>query len=45
VVDLVYPEIDAGVRFAAEWSAAAQLDYLRHKNRESGTPADGLDRL
>jgi glyoxylase-like metal-dependent hydrolase (beta-lactamase superfamily II) len=45
VVDLVYPEIDPGVRFAAEWSAAAQLDYLRHKNRESGTPADGLDRL
>jgi glyoxylase-like metal-dependent hydrolase (beta-lactamase superfamily II) len=45
VVDLVYPEIEPGVRFAAEWSAAAQLDYLRHKNRESGTPADGLDRL
>lgn len=45
VVDLVYPDIDPGVRFAAEWSAAAQLDYLRHKNRESGTPADGLDRL
>jgi len=45
VVDLVYPEIDPGVRFAAEWSAAAQLDYLRHRNRESGTPAGGLDRL
>lgn len=45
VVDLVYPDIAPGVRFAAEWSAAAQLDYLRHKNRESGTPADGLDRL
>ena len=45
VVDLVYPGIDPGVRFAAEWSAAAQLDYLHHKNRESGTPADGLDRL
>jgi glyoxylase-like metal-dependent hydrolase (beta-lactamase superfamily II) len=45
VVDLVYPDIEPGVRFAAEWSAAAQLDYLRHKNRESGTPADGLDRL
>jgi len=45
VVDLVYPEIDPGVRFAAVWSAAAQLDYLRHKNRESGTPADRLDRL
>ena len=45
VVDLVYPEIEPRLRFAAEWSAAAQLDYLRHKNRESGTPADGLDRL
>ncbi|MBO3743541.1 MBL fold metallo-hydrolase [Actinoplanes flavus] len=31
VVDLVYPDIDPGVRFAAEWSAAAQLDYLRRK--------------
>lgn len=45
VVDLVYPDIEPGVRFAAEWSAAAQLDYLRHRNRESGTPADWLDRL
>jgi glyoxylase-like metal-dependent hydrolase (beta-lactamase superfamily II) len=45
VVDLVYPEIEPRLRFAAEWSAAAQLDYLRHKNRESGTPSDGLDRL
>jgi glyoxylase-like metal-dependent hydrolase (beta-lactamase superfamily II) len=45
VVDLVYPDIEPGVRFAAEWSAAAQLDYLRHKNRESGTPADRLDGL
>jgi glyoxylase-like metal-dependent hydrolase (beta-lactamase superfamily II) len=45
VVDLVYPDIEPGLRFAAEWSAAAQVDYLRHKNRESGTPADGLDRL
>jgi glyoxylase-like metal-dependent hydrolase (beta-lactamase superfamily II) len=45
VVDLVYPEIEPGLRFAAVWSAAAQLDYLRHKNRESGTPVDGLDRL
>jgi glyoxylase-like metal-dependent hydrolase (beta-lactamase superfamily II) len=45
VVDLVYPEIEPRLRFAAVWSAAAQLDYLRHKNRESGTPADGLDRL
>jgi glyoxylase-like metal-dependent hydrolase (beta-lactamase superfamily II) len=45
VVDLVYPDIEPGVRFAAEWSAAAQLDYLRHRNREWGTRADGLDRL
>jgi glyoxylase-like metal-dependent hydrolase (beta-lactamase superfamily II) len=45
VVDLVYPDIDPALRFAAEWSAAAQIDYLRHRNRESGTPAGGLDRL
>jgi glyoxylase-like metal-dependent hydrolase (beta-lactamase superfamily II) len=45
VVDIVYPDIDPAVRFAAIFSASAQLDYLRHKNRESGTRADGLDRL
>jgi glyoxylase-like metal-dependent hydrolase (beta-lactamase superfamily II) len=52
VVDLVYPDIEPGVRFAAEWSAAAQLSYLRHRQNypnhkigESGTRADGLDRL
>jgi glyoxylase-like metal-dependent hydrolase (beta-lactamase superfamily II) len=45
VVDLVYPDIDPAVRFAAIFSAKAQLDYLSHKNRESGTRADGLDRL
>lgn len=45
VVDLVYPDIDPAVRFAAIFSATAQLDYLRHRNRESGTPAGGLDRL
>jgi glyoxylase-like metal-dependent hydrolase (beta-lactamase superfamily II) len=45
VVDLVYPDIEPGVKFAAIFSARAQLDYLRHKNRESGTRADGLDRL
>ncbi|MEV4346609.1 MBL fold metallo-hydrolase [Actinoplanes sp. NPDC049596] len=45
VVDIVYPDIDPAVRFAAIWSAAAQLDYLNHKNRESGTGASGLDRL
>ncbi|BBH65148.1 MBL fold metallo-hydrolase [Actinoplanes sp. OR16] len=40
VVDLVYPDIDPGVRFAAEWSAAAQIDHLR---RESGATPDRLD--
>ena len=45
VVDMVYPDIDPAVRFAAIWSAAAQLDYLNHKNGESGTPAGRLDRL
>ena len=33
VVDLVYPDIDPGVRFAAEWSAAAQLEYLSRTDR------------
>ncbi|MBB4737843.1 glyoxylase-like metal-dependent hydrolase (beta-lactamase superfamily II) [Actinoplanes octamycinicus] len=42
VVDLVYPDIDPRVRFAAEWSAAAQIDHLE---RESAAGADGLDRL
>lgn len=45
VVDLVYPEIDPAVRFAAIWSAAAQLHYLNHKIGESGTPAGRLDPL
>jgi glyoxylase-like metal-dependent hydrolase (beta-lactamase superfamily II) len=49
VVDIVYPDIDPAVRFAAIFSAAAQLDHLRrhsrHRTRESGTPADGLDGL
>ncbi|MFC4067083.1 MBL fold metallo-hydrolase [Actinoplanes subglobosus] len=31
VVDLVYPDLDPGLRFAAEWSAAAQLAYLRRE--------------
>ncbi|GLY05206.1 MULTISPECIES: MBL fold metallo-hydrolase [Actinoplanes] len=44
VVDLVYPDIDPGVRFAAEWSAAAQLDYLRARDRESATGPGRLDR-
>lgn len=42
VVDAVYPDIEPGVRFAAEWSARAQLDYLR---RESQPGAEGLDPL
>jgi glyoxylase-like metal-dependent hydrolase (beta-lactamase superfamily II) len=42
VVDRVYPDIDPGVRFAAEWSARAQLAYLR---RESQPGPEQLDRL
>ena len=45
VVDIVYPDIDPAVRFAAIWSASAQLDYLNHKIGESGTPAGRLDPL
>jgi glyoxylase-like metal-dependent hydrolase (beta-lactamase superfamily II) len=45
VVDIVYPDIDPAVRFAAVWSASAQLDYLNHKIGESGTPAGRLDPL
>ena len=42
VVDVVYPDIDPGVRFAAEWSARAQLEYLR---RESQPRSQRLDPL
>jgi glyoxylase-like metal-dependent hydrolase (beta-lactamase superfamily II) len=42
VVDLVYPDIDPGVRFAALWSARAQLEYLR---RESQPGPEQLDPL
>ena len=42
VVDLVYPDIDPAIRFAAEASAGAQLDYLR---RESPTGPEQLDPL
>jgi glyoxylase-like metal-dependent hydrolase (beta-lactamase superfamily II) len=31
VVDLVYPDLDPALRFAAEWSAAAQIEYLRRE--------------
>jgi glyoxylase-like metal-dependent hydrolase (beta-lactamase superfamily II) len=42
VVDIVYPDIAPEVRFAAEWSARAQLDFLR---RESHPPLEQLDPL
>lgn len=42
VVDLVYPDIDPSVRFAALWSAQAQLDHLR---RESPPGVEQLDPL
>ncbi|AGZ46581.1 MBL fold metallo-hydrolase [Actinoplanes friuliensis] len=42
VVDVVYPDIAPGVRFAAEWSARAQLEYLR---RESQRTPEQLDPL
>ncbi|GGQ43664.1 MBL fold metallo-hydrolase [Couchioplanes azureus] len=42
VVDAVYPDIDPGVRFAAEWSARAQLEFLR---RESPRTRERLDPL
>jgi glyoxylase-like metal-dependent hydrolase (beta-lactamase superfamily II) len=31
VVDVVYPDLDPALRFAAEWSAAAQIEYLLHR--------------
>ena len=42
VVDVVYADIDPAVRFAAERSTRAQLDYLR---RESQAGAERLDTL
>jgi len=42
IVDIVYPDIAPGVRFAAEWSARAQLEFLR---RESQPPLEQLDPL
>ncbi len=41
VVARVYADVDPAVRFAAEWSVRAQLDYLR---RESPGGAEQLDR-
>ena len=52
VVTAVYADVDPAVRFAAEWSVRAQLDYLGHtddylghKNRESESRVDGLEAL
>jgi glyoxylase-like metal-dependent hydrolase (beta-lactamase superfamily II) len=57
VVAAVYADVDPAIRFAAEWSVRAQLDYLAHtddpldhhypdhRNRESGSGADGLEAL
>jgi glyoxylase-like metal-dependent hydrolase (beta-lactamase superfamily II) len=42
VVDVVYPDIDPAIRFAALASAGAQLDYLR---RESQPAPEQLDPL
>jgi glyoxylase-like metal-dependent hydrolase (beta-lactamase superfamily II) len=42
IVDAVYPDIAQGVRFAAVWSARAQLEYLR---RESQPGPEQLDPL
>jgi glyoxylase-like metal-dependent hydrolase (beta-lactamase superfamily II) len=42
VVDVVYPDIDPAIRFAAVASAQAQFDYLR---RESQGAPEQLDRL
>ncbi|GAA1597723.1 MBL fold metallo-hydrolase [Actinoplanes couchii] len=38
VVDLVYPDLDPALRFAAEWSAAAQIDYLQQENNQEKKP-------
>jgi glyoxylase-like metal-dependent hydrolase (beta-lactamase superfamily II) len=42
IVDAVYPDIAPDVRFAAVWSARAQLEYLR---RESQPAPEQLDPL
>ncbi len=42
IVAAVYPDVDPSVRFAAEWSAQAQLEHLR---RESQRPPEQLDPL
>jgi glyoxylase-like metal-dependent hydrolase (beta-lactamase superfamily II) len=42
VVDAVYPDVDPGVRFAAEWSTRAQLDYLRRESQPGSRQLDSL---
>jgi glyoxylase-like metal-dependent hydrolase (beta-lactamase superfamily II) len=42
VVDMVYPDIDPAVRFAAEWSTRAQLDYLRRESQPGSRQLDPL---
>ena len=42
VVDAVYPDIDPAVRFAAEWSARAQLDHLRRESQPGSPRLDPL---
>ena len=42
VVDAVYPDIAPEVRFAAVWSARAQLEYLRRESQPAPEPLDPL---
>jgi glyoxylase-like metal-dependent hydrolase (beta-lactamase superfamily II) len=42
IVDVVYPDIARGVRFAAIWSARAQLDYLRRESQRTPQQLDPL---
>ncbi len=42
VVALVYPDVDPSLRHAAEWSAHAQLEYLRRESQPGPTELDPL---
>jgi glyoxylase-like metal-dependent hydrolase (beta-lactamase superfamily II) len=42
VVDIVYPDIDPAIRFAAEASARAQLEYLRWESQAAPEELDPL---
>jgi len=42
IVAAVYPEIAPDVRFAALWSARAQLDYLRRESQQAPEQLDPL---